>query len=1034
MPRQVGRYVVAAELGRGGMGVVVRGRDPSLQRDVAIKLCLDGTSERERERFRREALAAARLKHPGIVGIHEVGEQDGRPFLVMELVDGDAFDQLVEREGKLPPRRAAEIVRDLAVALAHAHAQGVIHRDLKPQNVLIGRDGHPRLVDFGLARTIDADSQLTRSGQLIGTPQYVSPEAANGDVAVMGPRSDVFGLGGILYWALTGRPPFEGSSVLEIISRVFNEDPEPARSIDPTVHIDLETIAARCLEKRPEQRYGSADEVAAELGRFVDGEAILARPLGRGARAARWARRHPARLAALALGVVVVAGGPASLIVQRTSADRARARGATDARAELVAGARVAAGAALTAFAEARARAAEEREASPEDARRRTDRLLALGLAAFSAGQRLEALAGDDPDGRRLLFDAAMGLGEVAVRAEQWSVATTAFERAGRLGVDDLRARAAADDVAAARARVADEHRRIIEDVLDRVLSGAIDESPVGFEEALFTLVRYPETQTVALLTAALDEVTTELRAVIAELLLEAGGPEGPGGAVPGIEEAVAVWLEGGSPPEGENGAIRHALGEATRRLDTRIRADRPAQLQPMSVKEHMASAQSTRVGEARLRLARICCEALGWIGIREGAIDPLGRFILAIADERRAAPAGVALCLLATGRPEDDAATARYLERAREGWHSQSYGEFWRRLGPLLSRVGLEEAIDLSGAEGTDAKAEAGAHFDRGINLCTRGDLRGGVEQFVKAVALDPGLFAAWNNLGLARRQLGESAAAEADLTRAIEVRPDSHEAHANRAHARMDLGRFAEALADIDRAIELAPHTTSLLGERAVIRLNAGDPRGAVADATRALERDGQLQTAWLYRGHAHRLLGMLAEADADLTRAIELEGGDVKGWLGRGEVRHLAGDLRGAIADASEAIARSPRHAPAWCLRGTARGQAGDFDGSIADLDQAIALDDRDPRFFCNRGFAYSAKKEWRRAIEDYDATLARDPRFAQALISRAFARDALGGDDEGTLADLERALPLIAPTEPRKAIVEAKIEALRTKLGR
>ncbi len=290
------------------MGVVFRGRDPTLRRDVAIKMLLDA-GERQVERFAREARAAARLRHPGIVAVHEVGSEQGRPYLVMDFVEGETLAALIEREGMLAPRRAAEIVAAVAVALEHAHGLGIVHRDVKPGNVLIDRAGRPLLADFGLAREIESeDRSLTMTGQLLGTPHYCPPEQVRGDTEAIGPRSDVFALGAVLYDAVTGAPPFPGESVLEVMGKTLAAEPEPPRRRNPQVHRDVETIILTCLEKDPGKRYPSAAELAADLRRYLAGEPIHARPVGRRERLVRWSRRNPAFAATVAVAGVVILG------------------------------------------------------------------------------------------------------------------------------------------------------------------------------------------------------------------------------------------------------------------------------------------------------------------------------------------------------------------------------------------------------------------------------------------------------------------------------------------------------------------------------------------------------------------------------------------------------------------------------------------------------------------------------------------------------------------------------------------------------
>jgi hypothetical protein len=308
--KRLGKYVFVRELGRGGMGVVHEAYDTALGRYVAIKLILDPSlvSAELLERFHREAAAAGRLRHAGIVAVHEVGEQQGRPFIVMELVKGESLESLLRRE-KVSPKKVAELVRQVAAALAYAHEQGIIHRDVKPENVLVDREGRPHLMDFGLARDAEQVERLTATGQILGTPAYMAPEQARGDVKAQGPQSDVYGLGGILYRALTGKLPFTAKSVESLFHKVLHEDPTPPRKLRPEIHADLETITLRCLAKELERRYRSASEVADELARFVEGEPIHARRISRIERAVVWARRNRTLAAALAALALVCGAG-----------------------------------------------------------------------------------------------------------------------------------------------------------------------------------------------------------------------------------------------------------------------------------------------------------------------------------------------------------------------------------------------------------------------------------------------------------------------------------------------------------------------------------------------------------------------------------------------------------------------------------------------------------------------------------------------------------------------------------------------------
>jgi tetratricopeptide (TPR) repeat protein/predicted Ser/Thr protein kinase len=322
--RTIRHYAILGELGRGGMGVVYRAFDTSLHRAVAIKMILDPTRAGEEQvgRFAREASAAARLRHPGIVSVYETGVHDGKPYLVMELVDGQSLESLLRKE-PLAPRRIAEIVRDVARALEHAHAAGVVHRDVKPENVVIDREGRAKLMDFGLARDATGGERMTVTGTILGTPAYMSPEQADGIPERQGPLSDVYSTGAMLYRALVGRPVFEAPSLQSLIRMVLSEEPVAPRHVKPDVHVDLETITLRCLSKDPAKRYASAGALADELQRFLDGQPIVARPVGAGERLARWVHRNKAiALLGALLAVALVAAGAIAFSFWRNEARR----------------------------------------------------------------------------------------------------------------------------------------------------------------------------------------------------------------------------------------------------------------------------------------------------------------------------------------------------------------------------------------------------------------------------------------------------------------------------------------------------------------------------------------------------------------------------------------------------------------------------------------------------------------------------------------------------------------------------------------
>lgn len=295
---QIGAYQLQERIGEGGMGVVYKAEHEELGRSVAIKIVAFPMADAV-PRFQAEARTIAGLNHPHIVQIFETGEYQKRPYLVLELMQGGSLGDVLQDE-VLSPRRAAEIVAQIASAISAAHELGVIHRDLKPANVLMDEDGNTKLCDFGLARNLNVDSQ-TVSGTMLGTPGFMSPEQTTGDTPT--PAMDIYGLGAVLYAALTGRPPFRGVNIPDTLAMVRESDPVPVRALVPSVPVNLESICLKCLQNNPATRYASAAELAEELDAFLDGRPVKARPVGSGEKLIRWCRRKPT-IAALSVGML----------------------------------------------------------------------------------------------------------------------------------------------------------------------------------------------------------------------------------------------------------------------------------------------------------------------------------------------------------------------------------------------------------------------------------------------------------------------------------------------------------------------------------------------------------------------------------------------------------------------------------------------------------------------------------------------------------------------------------------------------------
>src|SRR6476646_9224037 len=293
---EFGDYELLEEMGRGGQGVVFRARQKSLNRIVALKVIRLGqwASKAHLKRFRLEAEAAARLEHPGIVPIHEVGERDGSCYFRMKFVEGGQLDEVARRE-PISIRRAAEFIAKVARTVHYAHQHGILHRDIKPGNILLDAKGEPHLTDFGLARLVESESSVTHTLDVLGTPSYMAPEQALGNNAQVTGATDVYGLGAVLYQLLTGQPPFAGGTTYETIKLLLDTEPRQPRLLNPKIDRDLSTICLKCLEKDPKRRYPSARALAEDLERWLKQEPIRARHTGIFARGRKWVQRNPAR-------------------------------------------------------------------------------------------------------------------------------------------------------------------------------------------------------------------------------------------------------------------------------------------------------------------------------------------------------------------------------------------------------------------------------------------------------------------------------------------------------------------------------------------------------------------------------------------------------------------------------------------------------------------------------------------------------------------------------------------------------------------
>src|SRR2546423_2071988 len=314
---ELGDYELLEEIGRGGQGVVFRARQKSLNRTVALKVISLGqwASKPHLKRFRLKAEAAARLEHPVIVQIHEVGERDGSCYFSMKFIEGGQLDEVARRE-RIPIRRAVELMANVARTVHYAHEHGILHRDIKPGNILLDTKGEAHLTDFGLARLVESESSVTHTLDVLGTPSCMAPEQAIGNNAAVSSTTDVYGLGAVLYQLLTSQPPFAGGATYETIKLLLDTEPRQPRLLNPKIDRDLSTICLKCLQKDPKRRYSSALTLAEDLERWLRHEPIQARHTGVFARGGKWVRRNPS--SALLVACLVALAAAAGWIVWKS--------------------------------------------------------------------------------------------------------------------------------------------------------------------------------------------------------------------------------------------------------------------------------------------------------------------------------------------------------------------------------------------------------------------------------------------------------------------------------------------------------------------------------------------------------------------------------------------------------------------------------------------------------------------------------------------------------------------------------------------
>ncbi len=933
---QVPGYDVQGVLGRGGMGIVYRAWHLRLNRPVALKMLLAGAyaEPADRERFQREAEAVAALRHPNVVQLYDAGDVDGRPYFTMELVEGCSLAEHIQGTPQ-PARPAAALVATLADAIEVAHQSRILHRDLKPGNILLAADGTPKVTDFGLARRLEGDGGLTLRDAPVGTPSYMAPEQARGDSYTLGPATDVYALGAILYELLTGRPPFRAESGAATLQLVLADEPVPPARLNPGVPRDLQTICLKCLAKEPKRRYASARGLAEDLQRFLRGEPVLARPVGAAERACKWVRRRPALtglLVAVALHAVLGPAGAWLLYRQQVIAQERQAQTDREVRAALTKARGLLDEGWQAVDPVQLAQARSEADRAAELARR--------GGASDAVRRQAEAFR-EEAAGRLQRTEKTRAL-LVALQDVPVPHETVAY-LAGRAGEPMVLAPPSADAqyAAAFRRWGLDVDGTPEAEAVARLAAEpdlAVQELVAGLDGWMLERRRQrPEAEWRRLARVADQLDGSAQRRRLRALLVGAAPPRADG--VAGVVGVGAPWPALWELP---HGSAWRTLRELRREIDPRTE---PA-LTVVALAEACAAVGDIAGAEQVLRQAAtarpeqvVLLSALGKLLDRQSRLaDAIGYYTAA---RSRRPHLGLALgrALLAAGKTDEAAEVLEDLVRRRA--HDDNAALHFllgvARLGQgkyAEAEAGCRRAVSLQ-------PEFAGAHGNLGCVLLRLRRYAAAEDACRRALGLQPDDPFTQNTLGSALLRQSQFGAAEAAYRKALKLKPGFTHAHYNLGIALFCQQRYDAAEAIFRQVLDLEPQWVETLVQLGVTLHKRRQYAAAAAAFRKAIDLKPDLTLAHYNLGDALMAQGQYRAASAAFRKAADLEPTFAAAHLNLGSALFQQGQYGAAEAAFRQVVRLQPDSGQAYQNLGAALLRQARFDEAAAALAKADEL---------------------------------------------------------------------------------------------